>query len=149
MYHWIVRRRAAKMFDLLNSDWPKTVGVLSEDVHHVFPGDHPLGGERHSKEAITRWFERLDRLFPGHAFRVHRVVSRGWPWSTWIAVQWSAELRPQTGKPYLNRGTHWLQLRWGKVTCLYAYLDSQRVAEACEAMVRAGVSEADAAPIVD
>ena len=149
MYHLTVRWRTARMFELLSHDWQGTVEGLSEDVHHVFPGNHPLGGERHSREAVLRWFERLDRLFPGHEFQVHRVVSRGWPWSTWVAVQWSAELRPQIGEPYVNQGAHWLHLRWGKVVRLHAYLDSQLVAEACEVMAQAGVTEATAAPILD
>lgn len=149
MYHWVARRRAAQTFKALGEDWRKSVEGLSENVHHVFPGNHPLGGERHTREAVVRWFERLDRLFPGHSFQVHRVVSRGWPWSNWVAVRWSAELRPQLGEPYENQGAHWLHIRWGRVTKLYAYLDSQLVAEACEEMARAGVAEAAAAPIVD
>jgi ketosteroid isomerase-like protein len=149
MYHRFIRRRTARMFELLGEDWQRSVDGLSEDVHHVFPGSHPLGGERHTREAVGRWFERLDRLFPGHAFQVQRVISRGLPWNLWVAVRWSAELRPQVGEPYENQGAHWLQIRWGKVTKLYAYLDSQLVAEACEVMVRAGIAEAAAEPIVD
>lgn len=137
------------MFDLLSHDWGGSIDALAEDVHHVFPGNHPLGGERHSRDAVVRWFERLDRLFPGHEFTVHHVVSRGWPWDTWVAVQWSAKLRPRTGEPYTNHGAHWLRIRWGKVIGLHAYLDTQRVAEACEAMAQAGVVEAAEAPIVD
>ena len=33
---------------------------LAPDVRHVFAGDCVLGGERHSREAIERWFERHD-----------------------------------------------------------------------------------------
>jgi ketosteroid isomerase-like protein len=149
MYHLIVRRRATQMFGLLAHEWPKTIEGLSGDVHHVFPGEHPLSGERHSRAAVVRWFERLEHLFPGHTFRVERVVSRGWPWNTWVALQWSAELRPRVGESYVNHGAHWIQIRWGKVRGLYAYLDSQRVAEACEVMALAGVSEAADPPIVD
>lgn len=149
MLHLMVRRRAARMFGLLGDDWQKSVAALSEDVHHVFPGDHPLGGNRRSRAAVARWFQRLDRLFPGHDFEVQRVVSRGWPWSIWVAVQWTAELRPAVGEPYVNHGAHWLHLRWGKVVGLYAYLDSQRVAEACNVMAAAGIAEAEAEPILD
>jgi ketosteroid isomerase-like protein len=149
MYHRIVQRRVAQVLELLADDWQRSVEGLAKDVRHVFPGHHALGGERHTREAVVRWLERLDRLFPEHRFRVHRVASRGWPWSTWVAVQWTAELRPQVGEPYTNRGTHWLHVRWGKVTGLYEYLDSQLVAEACDAMAQAGVAEAAAAPIVE
>ena len=148
MYHAIVRRRTAQAFERLGgNDWQTTVKDLADDVRHVFPGAHPLGGERHSPEAVSRWFERLERLFPGHEFTVHRIVARGWPWSTWVAVQWTARLTPQQGEPYVNDGAHWLHMRWGKVTYFHAYLDTQRVAEACGAMAVAGVDEAAADPI--
>ena len=150
MYHALVRRRTAEMFQRLSrGDWDAMLAGLREDVHHVFPGDHPLGGERHTREAVARWFERLGRLFPGHDFEVHRVISGGWPWSTWIAVQWTARLSPQEGTPYFNEGTHWIHLRWGKATYFHAYLDTERVADACYEMTRRGVEEAGAPPITD
>ena len=148
MYHALVRRRAAEMFDRLSrGEWAPILDALTEDVHHVFPGDNPLGGERRTRAAVAEWFERLGRLFPGHDFEVRRIVSRGWPWSTWVAVEWVAELRPQRGEPYVNEGAHWIHLRWGKATSFHAYLDSERVSNACRAMADAGVQEAAATPI--
>jgi ketosteroid isomerase-like protein len=58
-------------------------------------------------------------------------------------------MRPRAGEPYVNDGVHWIHLRWGKVSGFHAYLDTQRVAEACAEMARLGVSEAAAAPIID
>lgn len=148
MYGLIVRRRSVATFTRLGrGEWRKVTDGLADDVRHAFPGDSPLGGERHSRAEVVRWFERLDRLFPGHAFDVHRVASRGWPWNTWIAVQWSAEMQPVVGEPYENHGTHWIQVRWGKVVAFHAYLDTQRIDEACQAMVREGIPEAGAVPI--
>ena len=150
MYHAIVRRRTAQMFERLSAgEWEAVVEGLAEDVHHVFPGDHPLGGERRTRAAVALWFARLARLFPGHRFAVQRVTSRGWPWSTWVAVQWTAQMRPQVGDAYANEGAHWIHLRWGKATAFHAYLDTQRVAAACRTMAEAGVEEAAAPPITD
>ncbi|MGH2833658.1 MAG: hypothetical protein ACRDK2_12865 [Solirubrobacteraceae bacterium] len=60
MYHLILRRRAARMFEGLGrGEWQPLVASLAEQVHHVFPGVHPLGGERHTREGVQRWFERL------------------------------------------------------------------------------------------
>ena len=56
---------------------------MADDVHHVFPGDNALGGERHSREA----FERLYRLIPEIEFEVRDMAVRGWPWDTTIAVE--------------------------------------------------------------
>jgi ketosteroid isomerase-like protein len=146
----MVRRRTRSIFERLSrGDSGSTLGDLAPDVHHVFPGDHPLGGERHSRAAVGRWFERLERLFPGHRFVVHRVLSRGWPWDTWVVVSWTASLEPQVGDPYENDGSHWIRIRWGKATYFCAYLDTQRLAAACRAMAEQGVDEAAAQPIGD
>lgn len=138
------------MFDHLSrGDWSAIVERLADDVHHVFPGENPLGGERHTRAAVERWFERLGRLFPGHDFEVVRVSSHGWPWRTWVAVAWRAQLRPQRGAAYANEGAHWIELRWGKATYFHAYLDTERVGRACHEMAQLGVEEAAAAPIED
>jgi ketosteroid isomerase-like protein len=145
----IARRRVEKAFALLSrGEWTGAT-EMTADVDHVFPGDHPLGGERHSRDAVLRWFKRLGRRYPGHDFEVHRVIARGWPWDLWIAAQWTAHLRPQVGSSYSNKGAHWLRLRWGRVTYFHAYLDTQRIEWACREMAEAGIAEATAAPIVD
>jgi ketosteroid isomerase-like protein len=75
------RRSIEKTFAALSrGEWTRSTNRMAADVHHVFPGDHPLGGERHSRDAVLRWFERLGRLYPGHDFEVRRVSSRGSPW---------------------------------------------------------------------
>lgn len=150
MYHAIVRRRIANVFGALGrSDWDTALKDTAEDVHHAFPGDHPLGGERHTRAAVRLWFERLGRLFPGHDFQVHRVTASGWPWDTWATAAWTAQLTTTTGESYSNDGTHWFRIRWGKVTYFHAYLDTAKVEAACAAMAAAGVEEAAAEPVGD
>jgi ketosteroid isomerase-like protein len=151
MYHAFVRRRVRSLFEetLTNGDWQAALADVADEVRHSFPGDHPLGGERRSRASVERWFERLGRLFPGHRFEVERVAVRGSPWSTWVAVQWTAELTPVAGRRYRNDGSHWIHIRWGTVTVIHAYLDTQLVAAACAEMAAAGVEEAAAPPIVD
>ncbi|HEY8082238.1 MAG TPA: nuclear transport factor 2 family protein [Solirubrobacterales bacterium] len=150
MYGLIVRKRVEAVFESLShGDWDSIAAGLAEDVHHIFPGDHPLGGERHTRAGVLRWFERLGRLYPGHDFEVHRIMSGGWPWDIWIVAQWTAHLRPQLGEPYANDGTHWIRVRRGRVVYFHAYLDTQLIATACQQMAEAGVAEAAASPIVD
>jgi ketosteroid isomerase-like protein len=147
---WIARRRAEAVFAALGrGDWDRVLADLADPVHHVFPGDHPLGGVRHSRAAVGRWFERLARLFPGHEFEVEEVLSKGPPWDLWIVVRWTALLTPAAGPSYENRGTHWIRVRWSRVTHFHAHLDTQRIAEACALMAEAGIEEAAAEPIVD
>jgi ketosteroid isomerase-like protein len=134
---------------LSRSDWDAAMADLADDVVHVFPGENPLGGRRHSRAAVGVWFARLERLFPGHHFDVTQVISHGWPWSSTVAVRWTATLAPRAGEPYLQHGTHWLHIRWGQVTAFHAYLDTERLARACAAMVAAGIAEAGAEFIAD
>jgi ketosteroid isomerase-like protein len=150
MYHAIVRRKARGVFEHLSrGEWEKTTADLAEDVVHTFPGDHPLGGTRHTRAAMERWFERLFRLYPELQFEVKRVVAKGWPWDTWVAVEWRDHGKAADGEPYENEGAHWLRLRWGKGVYVHAYLDTAVVAESCRRMAAAGIEEASAAPIVD
>jgi len=60
-------------------DYQTLLMACASDVEHTFSGEHALGGTRHSKEALGRWFERLYRLFPGLNFEVKRVLMRDWP----------------------------------------------------------------------
>jgi ketosteroid isomerase-like protein len=149
LYHAAVRRLLRQVFSQLGrGEWRDVLENASEDVHHVFAGDHALGGERHSREAMGRWFERVERLVPV-AIEVVDVASRGWPGNTVAAVEWVDRVRPAAGEPYVQHGTHWFRIRWGKVTEIRAYTDTQKVERAMRAMADAGIEEAGAPPIAD
>ncbi|CAN5834281.1 nuclear transport factor 2 family protein [soil metagenome] len=150
MYHALVRRKVTGVFDQLSTkDYPSVLAGVADDVHHTFSGDHPLGGERRSRMALERWFERLYNLCPSLRFEVGEVIAKGWPWRTVVAVQWEACVTPQQGEPYVNHGVHLLRIRWGRVVSIHAYEDSQKVAAACRRMAEAGIEEAAARPITD
>jgi ketosteroid isomerase-like protein len=148
VYKTIAKRRANGIFKALSKgEYEATMKDIAEDVHHVFPGDHPLGGERHSREAMRRWFERLYRLFPEIEFEVRKVSVSGPPWDLRIAVEWTDKGKAADGVPYGNEGAHWIRIQGGKGTYVHAYLDTQKVAGACQRMAAAGIEEAAAAPI--
>lgn len=150
MYRRLARRRVRRVFDgLSRGDYETALAGLAEDVHHRFAGSHPLGGERHSRQAVRTWFERLFRLFPSLRFAVLDVAVAGPPWAMTLTVQWRAEVSPLVGPTYMNVGAHVLDTRLGRVVRLSAYEDSQAVAEACRVMAEHGVAEARADPIQD
>lgn len=150
MYKTIVRRKTRDVFDKLSrGEWRETLGDIHPDVHHVFPGDNAVGGERHSRAAMERWFERVFRLFPTLQFDVKQVNVRGWPWDTRVSVEWADHTTPAEGEPYVNEGAHWIRMRWGKAVYIHAYLDTEKVTDACESLAAAGIDEARAAPIID
>jgi ketosteroid isomerase-like protein len=148
IYRALVKRRARGIFAALSrGDWKATTADLADDVHHVFPGENALGGERRSREAMERWFERLYRLIPELEFEVLDVAVRGWPWDTAVAVQWIDRGAGADGTPYLNQGAHWIRLRWGKGVEVHAYLDTAKITRLLEGMAAAGIPEAAAPPI--
>jgi ketosteroid isomerase-like protein len=74
MYHATVKRIAVQNFLRVNrKDYAAILKSCSPDVHHRFGGHHALGGERHDREALGRWFERLGRLAPTLQLTVHDV----------------------------------------------------------------------------
>jgi hypothetical protein len=76
MYHAIVKRIATRNFERVNDhDCEARLKNCTPDVHHRFGGHHALGGERHDKEALRRWFERLGRVGPDS--QAHRPGSLG------------------------------------------------------------------------
>ena len=148
MWQWMVRRRVETVFDDIGRrDVARVVAGMEPDVHHRFAGDHPLGGERRSRDGVQRWFARLFRLYPELTFRVHEVWVAGWPWNLNVAVEWTARAVPAIGDPYDNHGAHLIRIQRGRVTHLHAYEDSQAVARACTTMAEAGIEEAAAPPI--
>jgi ketosteroid isomerase-like protein len=148
MYKRIAAARVRQVFAAIGAaDHEAALRGVAEDVHHVFPGDNALGGERHSRAAMLRWFERIGRLIPEVEFEVERVTVKGPPWDMWIAVKWRDWGRAADGLPYENEGAHWIRIHRGRAVRIQAYLDTDRVTAMCERMARAGVEEASAAPI--
>ena len=148
MYKAFARRKVRATFEALSSgDWEAAMSDVAPAVHHVFPGDNALGGERHSREAMERWFKRLYRLIPEIEFEVKQIAVRGWPWDMSVAVEWSDRGKAADGVSYENEGAHWMRLRQGKATYIHAYLDTEKVTEICDRMAAAGIEEAAASPI--
>lgn len=114
---------------------------------HNFPGEHALGGEHHTPEQMRRWFARLYTIFPDLHFDVRRVVVRGWPWDTTVAVEWDDHATPPDRIRYDNEGTHFIRLVRGRIVSLHAYCDSQKIADVCERLAASGLAEVSAPPI--
>ena len=148
IYRAIVKRKARGLFaSLSEGDWRAAVEDVADDVHHIFPGDNALGGERHSRAALEAWFERLYRLIPDLGFEVQEVAVRGWPWDTAVSVQWTDRGQGPDGTPYENEGAHWIRLRWGRAVEIHAYLDTEKVTAFTERLAAGGLEEAGSNPI--
>lgn len=126
-YSYIVKKQIRKSFDHVNNHrWDEAVKAVAPNVHHRVSGAHALGGERHDKEGLRRWFERLGRVLSNLNIRVSDISVKGWPWHTTVFVQWDGTAMLLNGNtPYVNRGLHVFTLRWGRVYALEEFFDSQ------------------------
>ena len=149
MYHTIVKRIATKNFERVNDkDYDALLKDCAPNIHHRFAGQHALGGERHDRETLRRWFQRLGRLCPTLKLTVHDVWVKGLPHNTTIIIRWTGTQTLPDGSPYENHGVHIVRMRWGKVVDIDANEDSQLVAESMKVLAAHGVQEALADPIV-
>ena len=150
IYGYVVRMKIRQTFDHVNNHrWDKAVEALAPNIHHRVSGAHALGGERHDKDSVRRWFERLGRVFPNLHISVTDVTVKGWPWNTKVFAQWDGKATLLNGAAtYINRGLHVFTLRWGRVCALEEFQDLQAAARGLAAQGAAGLEEAGAEPIV-
>ena len=149
MYHYVVKQLVKKSFGLVNERrFNELVNDMALNVRHSFAGDHALGGVRNDQAAVKAWMERLSRVMPNLHITVNRINVTGWPHNTLAIVRWTARATLENGDPYLNKGVHFITLKWGKVTELDVYEDSLVVYNGLEAQYQAGIQEAKAHQII-
>jgi len=149
MYNAIIKRKIKAAFALINQQrYAEVAQGLALNITHTFSGNHALGGSRHDQAAVKEWFERVGRLLPNLHIEVDEVIVRGWPNDTLVIARWQATAGLNDGSRYHNHGVHFVRIRWGKITDMTVYEDSQAVNEALEHQYAAGVSEAKAVPII-
>ena len=86
-----VKRIANRNFERVNqTDFDALLKDCVPNVYHRFGGHHALGGERHDREALRRWFERLGRLGRNLRITVNDVWVKGLPHNTVAIIRWSA-----------------------------------------------------------
>jgi ketosteroid isomerase-like protein len=149
LYQAIVKRRIRQSFEHVNNHrWDELMRSIAPDVHHRFGGVHAIGGERHDRETLRRWFERLERVLPNLHLEIKNIWVEGWPWHTIVFVQWDGTATLLNGGGYSQHAIHVITLRWGKIHALDVFEDSQEVARALVAQAAAGLDEALAQPIL-
>jgi ketosteroid isomerase-like protein len=149
IYSYIVKQKIKQTFDDVNNHrWDEAVKAVAPDVQHRVSGTHALGGERHDKAALHRWFERLGRVQPNLHIKVNNIWVVGLTWHTTVFVQWDGTATLLNGYAYVNRGLHVFTLKWGKVYALEEFQDSEAAAYALAAQAAAGLKEAVTEQIV-
>jgi len=149
MYRRIVEAQVRKAWRQLGGgNYDYVLDQFAPGFEYSFAGDHALGGTRHSREAMTGWFERMFELFPGIRFEVADVLVKGWPWRTKVVVLVDVAT-DVAGEPYRNEVAQTLELRWGRITKIRTLEDTQKLARALERLSEAGIPEASLAAIED
>jgi ketosteroid isomerase-like protein len=143
MYRAIVARKVHTVFGGLSTGRPEALlDSFGPAFTYEFVGDHALGGRRSSREAVAAWFARVRRLFPGLTFTVRDVAVTGPPWRTTVLTHVEV-----TADGYRNELFQVLHLAWGRVTAVRTLEDLDVLRAHLVDLARAGVAEADAAPI--
>ncbi len=149
MYHSIIKHNIKKAFQSVNDhQYGQLTKGLSPAIRHHFSGDHALGGTRHDLKTVNEWFQRVGRLLPDLNLTITNVVVKGWPNNTLVIAQWTAAATLANGDAYRNQGVHFVALKWGKITEMTVYEDSQAVAHALEKQYESGIIEAKAPQLV-
>lgn len=149
MYHTIVRQILRGAFaNVSRGNFEAVLSQCAPDVRHHFAGDHAFGGERHDVEMLRRWFRRVHTVLPTLRLEITDLFVRGMPWDTRAIVVWREDADLPDGKRYINYGIHHIHLRWGRVTSIRVYLDTQLATRVLNELGAAGIVEAVAPPIV-
>ena len=149
MYNYLVKKLVRKSFGLVNERrFDELLESTAANVRHSFAGDHALGGIRNDKVAFKAWLERLARVTPNLCIKVNHIIVKGLPNNTLAIVRWTATATMENGDPYLNKGVHFITLRWGKVTEIDVYEDTLAVYNGLEKQYTSGIKEAKAPRIV-
>ena len=121
MYKTIARRKArvsSRRSAVATGD--AALADVADDVHHIFPGDNAVGGERHSREAMGRWFERLYRLIPDLNFEVKQRRRPRLAVGHAVAVEWRRPGQPPDGERLRSTRAPTGSAARGKATYIHA-----------------------------
>lgn len=150
MYHRIVAGKVRAAFAAISAgDWEQMIDGMAVRFTYRFYGEHALSGERHTREALRRWWERSTRLLPNPTFTVEDVVVSGWPWSTTVATRVRVTAALPGGEVYDNVFMQFMRMRWAKLTDVWTLEDTVVLQRTLDTLAAAGIPEAHYPPITD
>jgi ketosteroid isomerase-like protein len=151
MYHRIVKGIISKGFqDISNQDYEPLLKQFAPDIHFTFVGQHAMGADFHNRDTVRQWFHRLHRIFPGFKIVPDRIIVSGFPWNTNAAVQFTVSDTLPDGSQYINRGTQFVRIVWGRVVEDHLLDDSQLMVQTLISLSeKHGRQEALSAPLQD
>lgn len=125
------------------------VAQFASNFRYEFYGIHALGGVRHSKKAMGMFFKRIFVIFPDAQFEVDQILVKGMPWDTTVVALVKISATLENGQRYQNQISQTIRIRWGRIVEIMTLEDTQKLVQALQIQLEAGILEAGAAPIVD
>lgn len=146
-YKIVLKRKILRGFEQLNQgNYKPLIDLFSNNIHYRFEGNHALGGERFTKEAVDIWFQRLLRLLPSK-FKIKSISIYGAPWNTKVFIEFQDTVSPHNIEPYINDGIQKVKIVWGKAVDVHTYVDTFKIQDALKKLSEKGIEEALAEPI--
>ena len=150
MYTSIVASNVRTSWRQLNAR--DSAGLLAQFATHFryeFFGVHALGGIRHTKTAMKKFFDRVFSIFPNAQFEIQNILVKGMPWDTTVVALVGIRATLENGQLYQNQISQTISIRWGRITEIQTLEDTQKLVQALQVQLEAGILEAGAAPISD
>ncbi len=150
MYHHFVAGKVRHAFAQISAgDYEAMIAGMAPTFRYRFYGEHALSGERHTHDALRRWWQRNFRLMREPVFEVQEVIVSGWPWRTTVATVVEVHAQVPGAGAYDNVFMQFMKLRWGRIADVRTLEDTARLVRTLDAAAAAGIAEAHAAPITD
>lgn len=143
MYQLIFKQQVRKGFENISKgNFDAVLSIFAPDIHFTFVGDHALGGDWHSREMASRWFERVHRLFPDLKITPRHIHVSGLPWDAKVVTQFDIQATLPDKSQYRNQGVQILRIKWGKAVDDYLIEDTQLLSAALGKIAASGNAEA-------
>jgi ketosteroid isomerase-like protein len=150
MYASIVAGNVRSSWRQLNArDHSGLIAQFAPSFRYEFFGIHALGGVRHSKKAMEKFFTRIFNIFPNAQFEVSQILVKGMPWNTTVVALVKISATLANGQSYQNQISQTIRIRWGRIVEIMTLEDTQKLVQALQVQLEAGIAEAGAAPIID
>jgi ketosteroid isomerase-like protein len=150
MYHRIVAKKVRATFEQISAgNWEPMIAGMAPEFSYRFYGEHALSGERHTMEALRRWWQRSQRLLPNATFDVEEVIVAGGPWATRIATRVRVQAPLPDGSTYDNVFMQNMHMRWARINEIHTLEDNVVLQRALDRIATSGIREAHDEPITD
>lgn len=129
MYRWLIKKLTRFALGQLHRGDPRLLlGLMSENVHFRFLGQHSWAADYHSKAEVRDWMRRY--VHAGLQLAPHEVLVSGPPWNTVICTRFTDRATDEHGTViYENEGVLFDRVGWGRIREHVSYEDTQRTVE--------------------